>query len=140
MTTQMRLRGVTVPQLIVAAISLAPLAYLLFLAVARQAQIASPLAGVSAFVALLPWLSRAAARASYRCKCDDIAIHVRGEALPYKTITSVRVDRSPRRDVLIVERGETVRLEIVLRDVFAGRLHPLDHLKKKLAAVGHPID
>jgi hypothetical protein len=139
MTTQMRLRGVTVPHLIAAAISAAPLGYLLYLAVARQLQVSSLMSAAAAVVALLPWLSRGAARASYRAKCDDIAVHVRGEAVPYKTITAVRVESGPRRDLLIIERGQTVRLELVLRDAFAGRLRPLDHLKKKLADVGHPI-
>jgi hypothetical protein len=140
MTTQMRLRGVTVAQVVAAAISASPLGYLLYLAAVRQLRIPSALAGVAAVVALLPWLSRAIARASYRAKCDDIAVHVRGEAVPYKTITSVRVEQGPRRDLLIIERGQTVKLELVLRDAFAGRLKPLDHLRKKLAGVGHPID
>jgi len=136
MTTQMRLRGFTLAQVVAALISLSPLGYLLFLAVAKQTRVPSLLAGVAAFVALMPWLSRAAARATYRAKCDDIAVHVRGEAVPYKTITRVHLERGPRRDVLHIERGETVRLELVLRDAFAGRLAPLDHLKKKLADNG----
>ena len=139
MTTQMRLRGFTVPQVVAAAISLSPLGYLLFLAAARHAQVPTTLAGIAAAVALLPWLSRAAARATYRAKCDDIAVHVRNDAVPYKTITSVSVERGPRRDILHIHRGETLHLELVLRDAFAGRLHPLDHLKKKLAENGHPI-
>ena len=111
-----------------------PIVYIVYLdGGAVQARVPSLMAGLSALVALLPWLSRAAARASYRAKCDDIAVHVRGEALPYKTISAVRVERSPRRDVLHLERGQTVRLELVLRDAFAGRLAPLDQLKKKLA-------
>jgi hypothetical protein len=142
MTTQMRLRGVTAAQVVAALISAAPLGYLLYLAAFRQLQVPSLLEGGAAVVALLPWLSRAVARASYRAKCDDIAVHMRGEAVPYKTITSVRVERGPRRDVLIIERGQTVKLELVLRDAFAGRLKPLDHLRKKLADVGHhePMD
>jgi hypothetical protein len=139
MTTQMRLRGFTLPQVIAALISLSPLGYLLFLAAARHARVPQLFAGAAAVVALLPWLSRAAARATYRAKCDDIAVHVRGDAIPYKTITEVSVERGPRRDVLHIHRGETIHLELVLRDAFAGRLHPLDHLKKKLADVGHPI-
>jgi hypothetical protein len=139
-TTQMRLRGVTAPHLVAAVISLAPLGYLLFVAATRHLVLPPFLVAASAVVALLPWISRAVVRATYRPKCDDVAIHVRGEALPYKTITEVRVERGMRRDVLVVVRGQTVRLDIVLRDAFAGRLHPLDHLKKKLAEVGHPID
>jgi hypothetical protein len=139
MTVQMRLRGVTFAHIVAALIAAAPLGQLLYIAVVRHVHAPAWWGGVAALVALLPWLSRAAARASYRAKCDDIAVHVRGEAVPYKTITSVRVESSPRRDLLIIERGQTVKLELVLRDAFAGRLAPLDQLKNKLAAVGHPI-
>jgi hypothetical protein len=139
MTYQMRLRGITPLHLGAALISAGPLGYLLFLTAARQVAVQPWLAGVAGFVALMPWLSRAAARATYRAKCDDIAVHVRGEAVPYKTITSVQLEAGPRRDVLIIERGQTVRLELVVRDAFAGRLSPLDHLKKKLAEHGHPF-
>jgi len=140
MTTQMRLRGVTIPQMVAATISLSPLGYVAYLTTLRHAQLPPLFGALAAAVALLPWLSRAAARATYRAKCDDVAVHVRGEAVPYKTISEVSVVRGPRRDVLHIRRGETVRLELVLRDAFAGRLAPLDHLKKKLADVGHPID
>ena len=139
MTYQMRLRGLTPLHLASALFSTAPLAYLLYLAAARHVQVSATIAGVAAVLALLPWRSRAAARATYRSKCDDIAVYVRDEALPYKTITSVRVEKTPRRDLLHLQRGETVRVELVLRDAFAGRLSPLDHLKKKLAEHGHAI-
>jgi hypothetical protein len=139
MTTQMRLRGITVAQVVAATISVAPLGYLLFLAASRHLPVPSFLAGGAAIVALLPWLSRAIARATYRAGCDEIAVHVRGEAVPYRTITSVRVENGPRREVLIIERGETVRLDLVLRDRFAGRLAPLDQLRKKLAEFGFTL-
>jgi hypothetical protein len=137
MTYQMRLRGITPLHLGAALISAGPLVYLLYLTAARHASVPAALAGVAGFVALMPWLSRGVARATYRAKCDDIAVHVRGEAVPYKTITSVRLETGPRRDLLIIERGQTVRLDLVIRDAFAGRLSPLDHLKKKLAEHGH---
>ncbi len=136
MTTQMRLSGVTVPQLVAAIISAAPLGYLGFLWGVRHTQLPSLLMLLALVAALLPWLSRAAAHATYRAKCDDIAVHVRDEALPYRTITAVHVERGLRRDILHLERGETVRLELVLRDAFAGRLKPLDQLKQKLAERG----
>jgi len=52
--------------------------------------------------------------------CDDVAVHVRGEALPYKTIRSVRVERTPRRHVLHLVRAEDIQLRLVLWDAFAG--------------------
>jgi hypothetical protein len=87
-------------------------------------------------VALLPWLSRAIARATYRAKCDDIAIYVRDEALPYKTIKQLRLARSWRRTVLTLERSEDIQLELVLVDAFAGRLEPLAELKTQLKSHG----
>src|SRR5205807_1149863 len=105
--------------------------------IARGAHATPLLWGLSAAVALLPWLSRAAARATYRVKCDDIAVHVRGEALPYKTITAVTVEKSARRTVLRLERGETVELVLILRDAFAGTLEPWDELRARLEQHGH---
>jgi len=137
-TVNLRLRGVTPLHLGAAAVSAAPAAYCAVL-LARHAPVGVPLVALSFAVALLPWVSRALARASYRAKCDDIAVHVRGEALPYKTITDVAVERSARRHVLRLKRGETVELALVLWDAFAGRLEPLDELAKRLEAAGRPI-
>lgn len=126
-------------QLAAGAISAFPAAYLGYLVVVRHVHPTLPLALCSVAVALLPWLSHLGARASYRAKCDDVAVHARGEALPYKTITGVRIERNYRRRVLVLERGETVELRLVLWDAFAGRLAPLDALATHLQAHGHPI-
>ena len=45
---------------------------------------------------------------TYRAKCDDIAVHVRGEALPYKTIKELRVERTRRRTTLHLVRSEDI--------------------------------
>src|SRR5262249_3801774 len=107
----------------------------------RGASMASsaPLGGVALVVAAMPWLSRAAARAGYRARCDEIAVHVRGEALVYRTITEVAIERSRRRVVLRLRRGVDVELALVVWDAFAGHLEPLDELTRRLAAHGHPV-
>jgi hypothetical protein len=138
-TVQLRLRGVTVPQIVAGLISAGPLLFVGFEVAVRHVQPPLSLTGLSVLVAGLPWLSRAAARATYRAKCDDIAVHVRGEALPYKTIKEVRVERSPRRDVLHLIRSEDIQLELVLRDAFAGRLEPLDELEHRLSTHGFKL-
>ncbi|HEY2746223.1 MAG TPA: hypothetical protein VGL86_16425, partial [Polyangia bacterium] len=96
--------------------------------------------GVSAFLAFVPWLWRAFARAAYRAKCDDIAVHVRGEALPYKTIKELRVERTRRRTTLHLVRSEDIQLALVLWDAYAGRLQPFDVLEDRLAAHGLTFD
>jgi hypothetical protein len=88
---------------------------------------------VCALLALLPWLWRAWARTAYRAKCDDIAVHVKSEALPYKTIKELRVDKTRRRTTLRLIRAEDIQLRLVLWDAYAGRLEPLDVLRKRLA-------
>jgi hypothetical protein len=138
-TVRLRLRGVTVLHSISAAVAASPLAFVGWQVLVRHAHLSAPLIAFAAAAALLPWLSRALARASYRAKCDDVAVHVRGEALPYKTITEVRVERNARRRTLHLRRGETVELELVLWDAFAGRLEPIDELASRLAAHGKPI-
>jgi hypothetical protein len=135
-TVQLRLRGVTVPQIVAGVISAWPLLFVGYQITVRHAQLSLPLVALSVAVAGLPWLSRAAARATYRAKCDDIAVHVRGEALPYKTIKEVRIERTPRREVMHLIRSEDIRLELVLKDAFAGRLEPLDELLHRLASHG----
>jgi hypothetical protein len=138
-TVRLQFRGVTAPHLVAAAISVVPIASVA-VQTARGAHATPVLWALSAAVALLPWLSRAAARATYRCKCDDIAVHVRGEALPYKTITGVTVEKSARRTVLRLARGETVELVLVLRDAFAGTLEPWPELRARLEKHGHPVE
>jgi len=138
-TFQLRLRGSTPLHLAAAAISATPLAFVTYQVVVHQAILSTPLVLLSGAVLLLPWLSRSLARASYRAKCDEVAIHVRGEALPYRTITSAVVERSSRRTVLRLQRGETLELQLILRDRFAGTLEPFDELARRLATHGHPI-
>src|SRR5262249_7314329 len=140
MTTQLRLRGVMLPQIVVAIVSAVPLVYLSWQVLVRHLILKQPLLFLfAAMVAALPWLSRAAARATYRAKFDDVAVHVAGEAMPYKTITAVRVEKSLRRHILVLQRGNTATIRLVLWDAFAGRLEPRELLANKLAAHGYKI-
>jgi hypothetical protein len=141
-TVQLRLRGITPLHLANAIVSAAPFAMLAWFLVVKQAHLASGslLLGGAALVALLPWLSRGVARATYRARCDDVALHVRGEALPYKTIRELRVERTPRRTTLHLVRSEDIQLALVLRDAFAGRLEPIAVLRERLAAHGLTFD
>jgi hypothetical protein len=138
-TINLRLRGVTPMQGVMAALAAYPLGMIGYELAVKHAPLTPSLAALAVAVAGLPWASLALARATYRAKCDEIAVHVRGEALPYRTITDVRVERTPRRVTLRLRRGETVELQLVLWDAFAGRLQPLDELARRLAAHGHPI-
>jgi hypothetical protein len=138
-TFQLRLRGTTPLHFAAAAISAMPLGFVTYQVIVHQAILSTPLVLLSGAVLLLPWLSRAAARASYRAKCDEVAIHVRGEALPYRTITNVVVERSPRRTLLRLQRGETIELQLILKDAFAGRLEPFEELARRLATHGHVV-
>jgi hypothetical protein len=138
-TVQLRLRGATVPHLIASVISALPVAYVGFQVAVNHARPTPLLIALSAAVAFLPWLSRAAARATYRAKCDDVAVHVRGEALPYKTIKELTIVTTPRRRVVRLIRSEQIWLELVLWDAFAGRLEPIDELRKRLSANGHEL-
>jgi hypothetical protein len=138
-TVQLRLRGVMPRQLISALVTLAPLGYLGWLTVVRHSPLvrAQPsLLLLCVAAALLPWVSLLLARASYRVKCDDIAVHVRGEALPYKTIKELRVERRPRRTILHLVRSADIEISLVIYDAFAGRLEPLSVLRERLAAHG----
>jgi hypothetical protein len=139
-TVQLRLRGVTPMHAFAAAVAAVPAGYVLYQVLVRQVRLGVPLIAAAVAAAFLPWLSRGLARAAYRAKCDDVAVHVRGEALPYKTITEVRVDANARRRTLHLRRGETVELQLVLWDAFAGRLEPFEELERRLTAAGHKID
>lgn len=139
-TTQLRLKGTTGPHLVTAAISALPIFYIDYQMMARHARPAMLLWTVAAAVALLPWISRAIARATYRAKFDDIAVHVRSEALPYKTIKEAKVVRTARRATLHLIRTDEIRLELVLNDAFAGHLEPLRDLKTKLREHNLEID
>jgi len=140
---QLRLRGITAMQVAVAIVAAAPLGFLAYLSFARHSEAAlrSPLLlALCAGGALLPWLSRALARSSYRAKCDDIAIHVRAEALPYKTIKELRLERTARRVTLHLVRSADIELVLVLRDAYAGRLQPIEVLRERLAKNGLKLD
>jgi hypothetical protein len=138
-TVPLRLSGVTPLQLGAAAVAAFPFGYAVVQSGMRHTWLSPSLLIVSAAAAILPWLSRSMARATYRAKCDDVAVHVRGEALPYKTISEVWVTRTPRRKTLHLRRGQTVTLELVLWDAFAGRLQPIAELERRLTDAGHPI-
>jgi hypothetical protein len=138
-TVQLRLRGLTPRQLGTTLIATAPLLWIGWLTVVNHSplvRLQPSLLGLCAAAALLPWVTLWRARAVCRAKCDDIAVHARGEALPYKTIRELRVERTPRRIVLHLVRAEDLRLSLVLWDAFAGRLEPLAILRERLAAHG----
>jgi hypothetical protein len=138
-TVQLRLRGIMPMQVAAATVAAAPVGFLVGESLVRHSRLVlhSPLlAALCVAAALLPWLSRALARASYRAKCDDIAVHVRGEALPYKTIKELRLERTPRRVTLHLVRSADIELVLVLRDIYAGRLEPLGVLRDRLAKNG----
>jgi hypothetical protein len=142
-TVQLRLRGIMPRQLASALVAAAPLGWVAWLTLARHSPIARAmpaLLALCAAVAALPWLSLWAARASYRAKCDDVAVHLRGEALPYKTIRELRVERTPRRVTLHLVRAEDIQLALVLWDAFAGRLEPLGVLRQRLGQHGLSFD
>ena len=136
-TVQLRLRGITSRQVMTSLIAMAPLGYVAYLTFVRHSALARVMPSIlviCAAAAALPWVSLWMARATYRAKCDDIAVHVRGEALPYKTIREVRLERTARRTTLHLVRAEDIQIQLVVRDVFAGRLEPLDVLRQRLAA------
>jgi hypothetical protein len=142
-TVQLRLRGLMPAHLfmsLVAAVPIARIGYAVFVQHLAYATREPLMTGLSALLALLPWLWRAFARAAYRAKCDDIAVHVRGEALPYKTIKELRVERTRRRTTLHLVRSEDIQLALVLWDAYAGRLQPFDVLEDRLAAHGLTFD
>jgi hypothetical protein len=139
-TVNLRLRGLTLRQGVMGVLSALPLLLVAYEVWGRNARPPGALLlSTWIVVALTPWLSLALARVSCRARCDEVAVHVRGEALPYKTITDVSVVRTARRTILKLRRGDTVELQLILWDAFAGRLQPYDDLARRLAAHGHPI-
>ena len=135
-TVQLRLKGLMPSHVIMAAVAAVPIGRIAYATVVQHLPYPTQqplMTAVCALLALLPWLWRAYARASYRAKCDDIAIHVRGEALPYKTIKELRVERARTRTTLHLIRSEDLTLALVLWDAYAGRLTPLDVLRERLA-------
>ena len=136
-TVQLRLRGLTRRQLSTSLIAAAPLFYIAYLTIVRHSPLVRLMPAIDLIcvaAAALPWVSLLLARATYRAKCDDIAIHVRNEALPYKTIRELRLQKTPRRITLHLIRSEDIQLQLVLADAFAGRLEPLATLRERLAA------
>ncbi len=136
-TVQLRLRGLTRRHLLTSLIAAAPLLYIAYLTIAKHSPLVQKVPSIDLIclaAAALPWLSLLAARATYRAKCDDIALHVRNEALPYKTIRELRLQKTPRRITLHLIRSEDIQLQLVLADAFAGRLEPLATLRSRLAA------
>jgi hypothetical protein len=136
-TVQLRLRGLMPGHALMALVAAVPAARIAYATVVQHLPYPTrqPLmTAVCAALALLPWLWRAFARSAYRAKCDDIAVHVRGEALPYKTIKELRVERTRRRTTLHLVRSEDIQLALVLWDAYAGRLQPIDVLRERLAA------
>jgi hypothetical protein len=142
-TVHLRLRGLMPAHLLMSLVSAVPIARILYATFVQHLPYPSQqplITAISASLAFLPWLWRAFARTLYRAKCDDIAVHVRGEALPYKTIKELRVERTRRRTTLHLVRSEDIQLALVLWDAYAGRLHPLSVLKDRLAAHGLTFD
>lgn len=142
-TVQLRLRGFTAGHTMMSAIAAIPIAKILWVTLVQHVPFARTnpsLTVLSAALALMPWAWRAIARAMYHAKCDDVAVHVRGEALPYKTIKEARVERRRRRTILHLVRSEDIQLALVLWDAYAGRLQPIEVLRDRLEAHGLTFD
>ncbi len=138
-TVPLRLRGLMPGHVVMSLVAAVPIARIAWATLVQHLPYPTrqPLmTAICAALALLPWLYRAVARAMYRAKCDDVAVHVRGEALPYKTIKEVKVERTPRRTTLHLVRSEELKIALVLWDAYAGRLHGLDVLRERLAKHG----
>ena len=142
-TVQLRLRGLMPGHALMSLVAAVPIARIAYATVVQHLPYPTKqplMTAICALLAFLPWLYRAFARAAYRAKCDDIAVHVRGEALPYKTIKELRVERGRRRTTLHLVRSEDIQLALVLWDAYAGRLQPFEVLKDRLAANGLTLD
>lgn len=128
---ELRMRGLTVSLVVSAIVAVSPLAFVLF-EMKRGRAFDRQLLVLCVVCAVLPWLSRLVGRLTYRASLDDVALHVGGEALPWNTITRVVTRYTWRREELLIERGETARVILVTRDLFAGRLEPLGELERRL--------
>jgi hypothetical protein len=138
-TVQLRLRGLMPGHALMSLVAAVPIARIGYATVVQHLPYPTQqplMTAICGALALLPWLWRAYARNVYRAKCDDIAVHVRGEALPYKTIKEARVVKARRRTTLHLVRAEDIQLALVLWDAYAGRLEPLSVLRERLAAHG----
>ncbi len=131
---ELRMRGASPVLIASALIAIAPLGFCLYELRAAHRPVLPLLVMASALVAAMPWLSRVAARLSYRAAVDDFALHVGGEALPWNKITAVETERSWRRTSMIFHRGDTLSVRLVVRDLFAGRLEPFGELTGRLPA------
>jgi hypothetical protein len=129
---QLRMRGLPPALLVSALITAWPAAFVLYERFVRHAQIDVVLIALSLLVLPLPWLSRLAGRLTYRAELDDDALHAGGEAMLWSTVTRVRERQGWRRSVMVIERGRTVRITLVTRDLFAGRLEPIEELRRRL--------
>lgn len=142
-TVQLRLRGLMPGHVLMSLVAAVPIGRILYATLVQHLPYPSQqplMTAVCAALALLPWAWRAIARAGYRAKCDDVAVHVRGEALPYKTIKEVRVERTRRRTTLHLVRAADIQLSLVLWDAYAGRLEPLQVLRDRLKAHGFDFE
>jgi len=130
-TIQLRMRGLPVSLLVSAVVAVSPLGFMLF-EMKKGRIVDTQLLVLSVVCAVLPWLSRLVGRLTYRASLDDVALHVGGEALPWNTITRVVTRYTWRREEMLIERGETARVVLVTRDLFAGRLEPIAELERRL--------
>ena len=126
------MRGLPPALWVSAVIAMSPLAFAVYERLVLHARIETLLLALCAAAALLPWLSRAVARLTYRAAVDDLALHVGGEALLFSTITAMERHETWRRSWLILRRGRVLRVDLLTRDLFAGRLEPIAELEKRL--------
>jgi hypothetical protein len=130
---ELRMKGLPPLHLASAVVAALPAAFVLY-----ERSLGPNLAPMMIVLALalvpLPWLSRLVGRLTYRAAVDDVALHAGGEAMPWNTITRVTERRGWRRTTLVVERGRTASITLVTRDLFAGRLEPIDELTRRLPA------
>jgi hypothetical protein len=134
-TIDLRMRGFPLVLIASALVAVSPLAFVLY-EMKRGLRVEAQLIALSAICAVLPWLSRLVGRLTYRASLDDVALHVGGEALPWNTITRVTHRFTWRREEMVLERGKTVTVTLVTRDLFAGRLEPIDELERRLPKLG----
>ncbi|MEO6953357.1 MAG: hypothetical protein ABI321_16270 [Polyangia bacterium] len=135
---ELRMKGLPVPLVLSAVVAASPLGYIGYAVYVKHFAVTGLLVGLAMLCALLPWLSRLAGRVASHAKIDDIALHAGGEAMPWNTITKIRVERTWRRTVLVIDRGRTARIKLVTHDLFAGRLEPLEALQRRLPKLDTP--
>ena len=129
---ELRMRGASPVLFLSALVATAPLVLCWFELEVAHRPIAPVMVSLCVVVALMPWVSRLVAKQSYRAAVDDFALHLGGEALPWSKITRVEEQRSWRRTTLVFHRGETLRLRVVVRDLFDGHMEPMAELTRRL--------